>query len=56
MTNSIEIISLVCKLIVSVQFVRTFVPWIYTNFIGPNLFGPKIILNKMGKWACKYFF
>lgn len=54
MTNSTEVISAICKLIVSVQFVRTFIPWLYTNFIGPNLFGPKIILNKMGKWARKY--
>lgn len=41
--------------IVGYQLVTKFLPWLYINIIGPKLFGPKINVSKLGKWAGRCF-
>ena len=40
--------------IVGYQLVTKFLPWLYINIVGPQLFGPKVNVCRMGKWAGGY--
>ncbi|XP_055383144.1 very-long-chain 3-oxoacyl-CoA reductase-B [Condylostylus longicornis] len=44
-------LSCFCVLIVLLQIAKRFLPWLYNNLIGPNFIGPKVDVEKMGKWA-----
>ncbi|XP_065365153.1 very-long-chain 3-oxoacyl-CoA reductase [Calliphora vicina] len=37
--------------IVGYHLVTKFLPWLYINIIGPKLFGPKVDVSRLGKWA-----
>ncbi|TMW49558.1 hypothetical protein DOY81_005346 [Sarcophaga bullata] len=37
--------------IVGYQLVTKILPWLYINIVGPQLFGPKVDVCRMGKWA-----
>lgn len=44
-------ISTTCVVIVILQIIKTLVPWLYKNLLGPKFFGPKIDVRRMGQWA-----
>lgn len=46
-------ISTTCVVIVILQIIKTLVPWLYKNLLGPKFFGPKIDVRRMGQWAGK---
>jgi len=39
--------------IVGFQICRKVLPWIYSNMLGPQIFGSSVNLAKMGDWAGK---
>lgn len=43
----------IATLIVAIQFFAKVLPWLYENFIGPMILGPKLRLRGYGDWACK---
>jgi hypothetical protein len=42
-----------CVIIVTIQIVRSVIPWTYQNFMGPALFGDSVNFKDFGKWAGK---
>ncbi|KAH8266778.1 hypothetical protein KR026_000042 [Drosophila bipectinata] len=47
----LSILSVVAISVVGFQVVRKVLPWIYTNVVGPKVFGSSVNLAKMGEWA-----
>lgn len=47
-------IATVSTVIVAIQFIAKFLPWLYQNIIGPMVLAPKVSFRDYGKWACKY--
>lgn len=47
----VRILGTAAIVIVGYQLVTKFLPWLYINIIGPNFFGPKVDVRRMGSWA-----
>jgi hypothetical protein len=56
MASAYDIFGGICITLVSVQILKSVLPWIYQNFLGPMTFGSPVKLKEMGQWACEYRF
>jgi len=54
MASTLDYFGITCIVIVIIQILRSVLPWIYENFLGPFLIGSSVKLKDMGEWACKF--
>jgi hypothetical protein len=51
--NFFDIIAYFSLIFVAILTIKSVIPWIYKNFLGPAIFGGSIKFKEFGKWASK---
>jgi hypothetical protein len=54
MMSFLDILAYFLLTIVVLLTIRSVIPWIYKNFVGPATFGGSIKFKEFGKWASKW--